>query len=120
MQHTALADNIFRGIFEVDLREKASHLRCFHHCDHLLSYYLLACWVINSPKGSAETMFLLCFFLLFFFFYLVFFPPQFCPNEFSVTTGRIVVKFGDMVDMDVKMCKSFSKFKMSDYNWETV
>ena len=36
------------------------------------------------------------------------------PDEFSVTTERIVLKFWDMVDMDVKLCKMVSKFKMLD------
>ena len=33
---------------------------------------------------------------------LFFFPPKVCPAEISVTTGQIVLKFGDMVDMDVQ------------------
>ena len=47
--------------------------------------------------------------LLFFFF-----PPKFCLDEFSVTTKRIVLKFGDMIDIDMKLCKRVSKFKMAD------
>ena len=34
-----------------------------------------------------------------------------CLDEFSVTTGRIVLKFEDMKDMDVKMCKENFKIK---------
>ena len=52
--------------------------------------------------------------LFFFFFCFFFFLPKLCPDEFSVTTGRIVLKFGDMLDMDVKLCNRVSKFKMSD------
>ena len=37
-----------------------------------------------------------------------------CPDKFSVTTGWTVLKFGDMVDMDVKLCNRVSKFKMLD------
>ena len=43
-----------------------------------------------------------------------FFLPKFCLNEYSVTAGQIVLKFGEMVDMDVKLCYSVSKFKMLD------
>ena len=42
------------------------------------------------------------------------FRPKFYPEEFSVTTGRIVLKFRDMVDMDVKLSTRVSKFKMSN------
>ena len=35
-------------------------------------------------------------------------PPKFCPDEFSITTGRIVL-FGDMMDKDMKFCKRVSK-----------
>ena len=35
-------------------------------------------------------------------------------DEFSVTTKWIIPKFGDMVYMDVKLCKRVPKFKMSD------
>ena len=41
--------------------------------------------------------------------------PKLCLDEFSVTTGWVVLKFRDMVDMDMKLCKNVSKFKMSDY-----
>ena len=58
-------------------------------------------------------LFLLHFFLLFFYHFMFFFPSKFCPEKFSVTTRQIVLKFWDMVDMDVKLCKRVSKFKMS-------
>ena len=58
-------------------------------------------------------VFALFLIILFFFFHFFFFPPKFCSDKFSVTTGRIVLKFGDMVNMDVKLCKRLSKFKMS-------
>ena len=32
-------------------------------------------------------------------------PPKFCPDEFTVITCRIVLKFKDMIDMDMKFCK---------------
>ena len=48
------------------------------------------------------------------FFPLLFFPPKFCLDEFLVTTGQIVLKFGYIVDLDVKLCKRVSKFKMLD------
>ena len=35
-------------------------------------------------------------------------------DEFSVITKCIISKFGDMVYMDVKLCKRVPKFKMSD------
>ena len=35
-------------------------------------------------------------------------------DEFSVPTGWIVLNFDNMVNMDVKLCKRVSKFKMSD------
>ena len=41
---------------------------------------------------------------IFFFF----FPPKFCLGEFPVTTGRIVQKFWDMTNMDVKLYKTVS------------
>ena len=41
--------------------------------------------------------------LLFFFFLLNFVWTS------SITTGRIVLKFGDMIDMDMKFCKRISK-----------
>ena len=42
-----------------------------------------------------------------------FFLPKFCLNEYSVADGQIVLKFGEMVDMDVKLCNSLSKCKTS-------
>ena len=33
-------------------------------------------------------------------------PPKFSLDIFSLTTGRIVLKFGNMVDMDVKFQNS--------------
>ena len=41
--------------------------------------------------------------------------PSFCPDEFSeLTSGRIFLKFGDMVDMNVKLSKKDLNFKMSN------
>ena len=34
---------------------------------------------------------------------------KFCLDGFSVTTGQIVLKYGDMIDMDMKFCKRVSK-----------
>ena len=34
----------------------------------------------------------------------LFFLPKCCLAEISVTTGWIVLKLGDMVDVDVKLC----------------
>ena len=75
--------------------------------------------LIKTPKRSGETycfcsVFFLFFLFFFFFCHFFFFPPKFCLDEFSVTTGRIVRKFWDMVDMDVKLCKKVSKFKILD------
>ena len=39
---------------------------------------------------------------------------EFFAHKFSVTTRQIVLKVEDMVNMDVKLCKKVSKFKMSD------
>ena len=41
------------------------------------------------------------------------FPHKICPADISVTTGRIVLKFGDIEDMDVELCNRVSKFKIS-------
>ena len=46
---------------------------------------------------------------LYYIVLLFLFTPKFCLNEFSVTTGQIYLKFGDMVGMDVKLCKRVSK-----------
>ena len=35
---------------------------------------------------------------LFFYFFFFFFLSKFCPHNFSVTTGRIGPKFGDMTE----------------------
>ena len=43
-----------------------------------------------------------------------FFSSTFSLDEFSVPTGWIVLNFDNMVNMDVKLCKRVSKFKMSD------
>ena len=43
-------------------------------------------------------------------------PTKFCLDYFSLTTKRIVLKFGDIVDMDVNLCKRVSKFKILDSN----
>ena len=59
----------------------------------------------------ASFLIILLFFLFFHFF---FFLSKFCSAEFSLTTGWVVLKFGDMVDMDVKLCNRVSKFKMID------
>ena len=53
----------------------------------------------------------------FFYFFLIFFMPKFCPHKFSVTTGRIDLKFEDMIDIIMKLCKRVTKgsnFKMVD------
>ena len=60
--------------------------------------------ILKSPKPSGKTLFLLHF--LFFFFL-----AKFSLDEFSVITGGIVMKFGDMVDMDVKLCNMVSNSK---------
>ena len=39
---------------------------------------------------------------------------QICSDELSVTTGWAVLKFEDTFDMDMKLCKRVSKFKMLD------
>ena len=39
---------------------------------------------------------------------------KFCPDEFSVTSGRILLKFGEKVDMNVNLCNSVSKSKILD------
>ena len=52
--------------------------------------------------------------IILFFSYFFFFPSKFCLNEFSVITEQIVLRFPDMVYMDVKLCNRVSKFKMLD------
>ena len=37
-------------------------------------------------------------------YHAFFFLFKFCREEFTVTTGQIILEFGDMVDMDVKLC----------------
>ena len=85
---------------------------------------VLAPFLIKSLKRSRETFcfcsilfsssfffFFFVFFFFFFFFTFFFFPPNFCPYEFSVTTGRILLKFINMVDTDVKLCNRVSNSK---------
>ena len=53
----------------------------------------------------------MCYLLVllhFFLFFIFFFLSKFCPGEFPVTTGRIVQNFGDMTNVDVKLCKTVS------------
>ena len=38
--------------------------------------------------------------------------PKICSAQILVTTGGIVLKFGDILDMDVKLCNRVLKFKM--------
>ena len=75
---------------------------------------------MSQTKCGDLLLFSFCLFFLFFsflfFLHFFFFRPKFCPDEFSVTTGLIVLKFGDMLDMDVKLCNRVSKFQMSDSN----
>ena len=53
--------------------------------------------------------------LLFLLPLLLFLPAQILSvQDLGNLTGRIVLKFGDMVDMDVKLCNKVLKFKMSD------
>ena len=63
--------------------------------------------LIKYPKGS-ETIYYFCSV-----------PSSFCAqncrDEFSVTIGRIVLKSGDIIDIDMKLCKRVSKFKMSNF-----
>ena len=33
--------------------------------------------------------------------------PKFCPDKLSITTGRIVLEFRDMTDMDIVLQESF-------------
>ena len=94
--------------------------------------------LIKFPKRSGETCFCSVssscssssshyyYFFFFFFFFLSAQilpdskgtprtcrnPSKFCPDEFSLTTGQIVLKFGDMIYMfyiDTKFCKRISK-----------
>ena len=69
---------------------------------------------IKSPQRSGDTYCFCCVSYYFFPFHFFLFAPKFCTDDFSVTTGRISLKFGNMVDMDVKLCNWVSKFKMSD------
>ena len=63
---------------------------------------------------------IVCAFFCFFFYIVLlflFFPLKFCLDEFSVITGRILLKFRNMmnrIDMDMKFCKNVSKVKMVD------
>ena len=82
-------------------------------------------WIFESPKRSGGhidfspflLLIIILFFYFFFFFFLFFFfffPSKFCSDEFSVAAGQIVLKFEDLVDMEVKLCNRVSKFKISD------
>ena len=72
--------------------------------------------LIKSPNRSGETSWFCSISSsssLFSFFFL----PKFCPHKFSVTTGRIGLKFGDIVNMIRKLCKRITKgshFKIAD------
>ena len=70
--------------------------------------------IIKSPKRSGETYCVAPFLLL-----LLFAQILSRRLDFSVTTGRIVLQFGDMVDMIVKLCERVSKFKMMDSKADT-
>ena len=67
------------------------------------------CGLVWETLQSVDYNHILLLFFLSFRFLL--FPPNFFPDEFSVTTRRIVLKFGDMIDMDVKLCNRVLKFK---------
>ena len=79
----------------------------------------------SSFSSSSHLLFLFLFILIFFFFLLLllllfhasvllfhvdfvfFFPPKFCPDEFSVTTGQMALKFwGTEVKQGFKMLDS--------------
>ena len=64
-------------------------------------------------RGVSNKHCLLTFFIVFALFLLIFLPlPLFLPTQILSTTGRIVLKFEDMVDMDVNLCNRVLKFKM--------
>ena len=67
--------------------------------------------IFKSPKHSGET-FIFFFVSSIFFHFFFFLLPKFCSDKFLVTTKPIVLKFKDMVDMDVKFFKRVSKFNM--------
>ena len=74
-----------------------------------------ASWVIKSPKGIGE-IHVYCFCSVSYYDSISFsFRPNFVRTSsqcVTIGTGRIVLKFGDMVNMDVMLCKRVSKFKM--------
>ena len=74
--------------------------------------YLFTFFFLNGHNILGDLLFFLCFFILLGLHF--FFPLKFCRDEFLVTTRLIVLKFGDMIDMDMKFCKKISKFKMTD------
>ena len=65
--------------------------------------------IFKSPKQSGKT-YCFCSVSSSSFSYL----PKFGLAEISKTTRRIVLKFGDMVDMDVTLRYSVLKFEMLD------
>ena len=67
-------------------------------------YFINSHSQVSDPGPKGLLLFLL----------LLFLSSQILSDGDSVTTGRIVLKFGDMVDMDVKLCNRVLKFKMSD------
>ena len=76
--------------------------------------------LIKSPNRSWE-IYWFCSVssssFLFFCFFIFFFLSKFCPHKFSVTIGRIGLKFGDMIDMIMKLCQKVTKglyFKVVD------
>ena len=74
--------------------------------------------LIKSPNRSWEAYWFCSvssssFLFLYFFFFLF----KSCPHKFSVTIGRIDLKFGDMKDIIRMLCKRVikrSNFKMAD------
>ena len=69
---------------------------------------------LSLPNEVGDLLILVRFFVYFFFFSFFFFPPKLYSDEYSVAAGRIVLKFEDLVDMEVKLCNRVSNFKISD------
>ena len=91
-----------------------------HRRSRYTHHLLVNVWKLSYPlTNCGGFLFLLHFFFFFFLlllllFHFFFIPPKFYQEELSVTFRQIVMKPGDMVDMDEKLCKKVSKFKMSD------
>ena len=95
--------NFKKVFFKWQLQEHKSSMTLIKSPNRSLEIY----WFCSVSSSS----------FLFFCFFIFFFLSKFCPHKFSVTIGRIGLKFGDMIDMIMKLCQKVTKglnFKVMD------